>query len=339
MTTKPARTRNRLPALVVTATGLSLTLPVAADFRPLDDRDMGHITGQAGVTIELETKLNIERLSWQDEGTLSVNDLSLTGHNDSVLDNMKITLDIAGEGEVLEHGFSEIARRADAGLLDASDPDVADALARYSVNGEFGKEFNSGDLVIHLGATNTGDPTSLDDYLRAIDFQLEVGSLQTEGSEGSTTMFSDVLLKGYVGPTDLVIRNGGDSTKTLSNGTVVSGSELQLDTHFEVTDGSLNWEVADLIFLFNFAAVGIEGLQIHNRRGDDTTGHFGMAHATAKFAKGTSAASGKEGLSIHEVEFRADIDMPVFRIGPESIGSVSFTDFAITDTTLMVYGH
>lgn len=321
------------------AATLMVALPVSADFRPLDDRDMGHITGQAGVTIELETKLDIGRLSWRDEGTLSVNDLSLSGHDGSVLDNLQITLDIAGDGEVLEHGFSEIARRANAGLLDASDPDVADALARYSVAGEFGKQFNSGDLVIHLGAVNTGDPTSLDDYLKAIDFQLEVGSLQTEGSGGSTTLFSDVLLKGYVGPTDLVIRNGGDATRTLSNGNVVSGSELQLDTHFEVTDGSLNWDVADLIFIFNFAAVGIEGLQIHNRRGDDTLGHFGMAHATARFSRGTSAASGREGLSIHDVEFRADIDMPVFRIGPESIGSVSFTDFAITDTTLMVYGH
>jgi hypothetical protein len=39
------------------------------------------------------------------------------------------------------------------------------------------------------------------------------------------------------------------------------------------------------------------------------------------------------------VEFRADIDMPVFRMGDTSIGSVQFTDFAITNTNLMVYGH
>jgi len=64
-----------------------------------------------------------------------------------------------------------------------------------------------------------------------------------------------------------------------------------------------------------------------------------MAHATARLAKGTSAGSGKDGLSIHDVEFRADIDMPVFKIGGTSIGTVQFTDFAITDTTMMVYGH
>ncbi|MGF2733794.1 DUF6160 family protein [Marinobacter sp. DUT-1] len=320
---------------------LAMALPSLslAEFRALDDRSLSTVTGQSGVTIELETRLTMDSLTWTDEGSLSVNGVRLSGQNDTVLDNIKVTLDIAGEGEVLEHGFSEIARRADAGLLDASDPDVADALTTYSVNGEFGKQFGSGDLVIHLGAIDYGDPASLTDYLQAVDFELAVDSIVTSGSEGSATMFSDVLLQGYVGPTDLVIRNQGGNTRSLANGNLVSGSELQLDTHFEITSGSLNWEAADLILLFNFAAVGIEGLQIHNRRGDDTLGHFGMAHATAKLSRGTSAASGMEGLSVHDVEFRADIDMPVFRIGGASIGSVQFTDFAITDTTMMVYGH
>ncbi len=319
---------------------LSIPLHAAAEFRPMDDGALSGITGQAGVTIEMETKLNLDRLSWTDEGSLNVNGLRLSGQNDTVLDNMKLTIDIAGQDEVLEHGFSEIARRANAGQLDPnSNPDIADALATYNLGGSFGKKFNDGDLVIHLGATDYGDPTVLDDYLNAVDFELAVDSLTTSGTEGSATLFSNVLLQGYVGPTDLVIRNGGTSTRTLANGNTVSGSELELDTHFEITNGHLNWDAADLILIFNFAAVGIEGLQIHNRRGNDTLGHFGMASATAKLAKGTSAVSGKEGLSVHDVEFRADIDMPVFRVGPASIGSVQFTDFAITDTTMMVYGH
>ncbi|WP_252737942.1 DUF6160 family protein [Marinobacter salexigens] len=329
----------RTSTLSLWVLALSLPTTAMAEFQPLDDGALSGVTGQAGVTIELETKINIDHLAWTDEGTLRVNDMRLSGHNDTVLDNLKLTVDIAGTGEVLEHGFSEIARRADAGLLSTSNTDVADALAKYSMGSEFGKQFNSGDLVIHLGATDYGDPTSLTDYLQAVDFELEVGSITTTGSEGSATLFSDVLLQGYVGPTDLVIRNEGSSSKTLSNGNVVSGAELQLDTHFEVTDGSLNWDAADVILLFNFAAVGIEGLQIHNRRGDDTLGHFGMASATAKLSRGTGSVSGKEGLSIHEVEFRADIDMPVFKVGQVSIGSVQFTDFAITDTTMMVYGH
>ena len=320
---------------------LALSLPTAAmaEFRPLDDGTLSGVTGQAGVTIELETRIDIDRLTWTDEGSLNVNNMRLSGHNHTVLDNLKLTVDIAGAGEVLEHGFSEIARRANAGLLGTTNADVADALTTYSIAGEFGKQFNSGDLVIHLGATDYGDPTSLADYLQAVDFELEVGSITATGSEGAATLFSDVLLQGYVGPTDLVIRNAGGSNRTLSNGNVVSGAELQLDTHFEITNGSLNWDAADVILLFNFAAVGIEGLQLHNRRGNDTLGHFGMASATAKLSRGTGSVSGKEGLSVHDVEFRADIDMPVFKVGQVNIGSVQFTDFAITDTTMLVYGH
>ncbi|MBZ0334636.1 DUF6160 family protein [Marinobacter sp. AL4B] len=321
------------------AGGAALALPAFADFTPLTDSTLSSVTGQAGVTIELETKLNIDSITWTDEGSLSVNGFRLSGHNDTTLDNLKLTVDIAGDGEVLEHGFSEIARRAAAGQLDTSNPDVADALAKYSVGGRYGKAFNSGDMVIHLGATDYGDPTNLNDYLRAVDFELGIDSLTTSGSEGSANLFSNILLQGYVGPTDLIIRNGGTSTRTLGNGNTVSGSELQLDTHFEITNGSLDWDAADLIFIFNFAAVGIEGLQIHNRRGNDTLGHFGMASATAKLSQGTSAGSGKSGLSIHDVEFRADIDMPVFKVGGTSIGSVQFTDFAIKNTTMMVYGH
>ncbi|HLV78518.1 MAG TPA: DUF6160 family protein [Marinobacter sp.] len=331
-------------ASVLSASTLFITLglyaaPGLAEFQPLNDSALASVTGQAGVSIELETRLSLDSLTWTDEGSLGVNGLRLSGHDATVLDNLKLTIDIAGEGEALAHGFSEIARRADAGLIDTSNPDVADALARYAVSGGFGKTFNSGDLVIHLGAANYGDETSLEDYLRAVDFELEIDSITTSGSEGSTTLFSDVLLQGYVGPTDLVIRNGGTGTRTLANGNTVSDSELQLDTHFEITNGSLNWDAADVILIFNFAAVGIEGLRIHNRRGNDTVGHFGMAHATANLARGTSASSGKDGLSIHDVEFRADIDMPVFKVGGTSIGSVQFTDFVISDTTLMVYGH
>lgn len=48
-----------------------------ADFRPLDDAAMAAVTGQAGVSIELETKLSIDRLTWTDEGALSVNGLRM----------------------------------------------------------------------------------------------------------------------------------------------------------------------------------------------------------------------------------------------------------------------
>ncbi|MGB1476920.1 MAG: DUF6160 family protein [Marinobacter salsuginis] len=99
MTQSLACRRNTTPStLSLWVLALSLPLPAMAEFRPLDDGALSGVTGQAGVTIELETKLSIDRFSWIDEGSLNVNGLRLSGQNDTVLDNMKLTIDIAGDG-------------------------------------------------------------------------------------------------------------------------------------------------------------------------------------------------------------------------------------------------
>ncbi|MDX1459138.1 MAG: hypothetical protein R3276_16220 [Marinobacter sp.] len=345
------------------ATGLMLcmwTTTQAYGFESLGDGELSAITGQAGITIEddanflggtaqsggtsgltieLATKVDIGQIRYVDDAPLDINHLWLSGHNGSMLDNLKITLDVAGDGEVLDYGFSELARRGDQGVLDSSNPDVAAAMAAYSVGGDYGRQYEDGDLVIHVSPLDSGDPASIADYLYAVDFELGIDSVVTGGNADSTTMFSNILLQGYLGPTDITVRNAADETRILSSGTAVSGSELQISSHFLIDNGRVEWEVGDVILLFNLAAVGIEGLQIHNRRGDDMNGHFNMASVNANLSAGTSGTSGIDGLSIHDVEFRADIDMPVFRVGQQSIGAVHFTDFAITDSSMLVYGH
>jgi len=91
-----------------------------AEIRSLDDSAMGMITGQAGVTIELETKLNIDRFIYTDEGSLEINDISVGGTNRSdlfpelgvnlmgstaqendLLDNIRIEIDILGDGDAI----------------------------------------------------------------------------------------------------------------------------------------------------------------------------------------------------------------------------------------------
>ncbi|KPP97679.1 DUF6160 family protein [Marinobacter sp. HL-58] len=97
-------------------------LPAAAmaDIEMLDDSAMGDITGQAGVTIELETKLNIDRFIYTDEGSLEINDIFVGGTNRSdmfselgvnlmgstaqendLLDNIRIEIDILSDGDAL----------------------------------------------------------------------------------------------------------------------------------------------------------------------------------------------------------------------------------------------
>lgn len=105
---QPCRRPTRSTALSLWALALCLPATAMAEFQPLDDGTLSGVTGQAGVTIELETKINIDRLTWTDEGSLNVNNMRLSGHSNTALDNLKLTVDIAGTGEVLEHGFQTL---------------------------------------------------------------------------------------------------------------------------------------------------------------------------------------------------------------------------------------
>lgn len=89
-----------------------------AEIHMLDEHTMGNITGQAGVTIELETKLNIDRFIYTDEGSLEVNDISVGGTNrtdlfaemgnnltglgpSDLLDNIRINIDVLNDGDAV----------------------------------------------------------------------------------------------------------------------------------------------------------------------------------------------------------------------------------------------
>ncbi|MCK0165267.1 DUF6160 family protein [Marinobacter sp. S6332] len=87
---------------------------VMAEIQRLDDSMMGDITGQAGVSIELETKIDIGRFLYFDEGALAIENISIGGAertdffgfngisgstaNDR-LDNIRIDIDVLADGD------------------------------------------------------------------------------------------------------------------------------------------------------------------------------------------------------------------------------------------------
>ncbi|MCE0757595.1 DUF6160 family protein [Marinobacter sp. G11] len=112
-------------ALVLAMAGLPFV--AQADLKPIDDAQMGSITGQAGVTIELETRVDIGEFRYTDEGSLSIKDISIGGANTTelfteirdadqygeanhnllfgetsdLIDNIKINIDIADDGDAI----------------------------------------------------------------------------------------------------------------------------------------------------------------------------------------------------------------------------------------------
>jgi len=152
-----------------------------AELKALDDSAMGELTGQKGLTIDLETKYTIGEFAYEDAGMVVFKDLSLgantdtTLHNinaDGLLDNIRITIDVAGSGadttvgpvastdHVLTYANSEIIDLAGLHVQAFSNGDTGMLNAAGGVDTKSGndighkKTYGDGDLVIHLGFTD-----------------------------------------------------------------------------------------------------------------------------------------------------------------------------------------
>ncbi|MCH8499061.1 MAG: DUF6160 family protein [Marinobacter sp.] len=123
-----------------------------AGMKALDDVAMGNVTGQAGVTIELETKVDIGEFRYIDEGYLSVTNISLGGGTvqrdangnvtgvSGLLDDLLINIDIEADGDAV----------IDVHSISGQPIDYAMAIGSVSLNSVDG----SGDST--LLATNIG---------------------------------------------------------------------------------------------------------------------------------------------------------------------------------------
>ena len=137
-----------------------------ADLKALDDSAMGNVTGQAGVTIELETRVSIGEFTYTDDGTFAVSGIELGGSTAS--------------------GLASAANAPTAGNL----------LDRLAI--EIDVE-SDGDAVIHVASLdeNNGQPVP-------IDWGVSVDSMSLRGTGGeNTTLVSDMKAWGLLGALDI----------------------------------------------------------------------------------------------------------------------------------------
>lgn len=159
-----------------------------AELKALDDTLMGEMTGQAGLTIDIETKWTLGEFMYKDGGSVVIQNINLGGStnaadnvasaNGGYLDNIRLTIDVAGAGNgttlgdnYLNFGFSNIiglaaihayAGNTDVGLLSAAgavDPRGPVDVLRLDAAGaalkiDRSKFFGDGDLVIKSGFTD-----------------------------------------------------------------------------------------------------------------------------------------------------------------------------------------
>lgn len=292
---------------------------LALAVEPLSEQEMGGTYGQAGLSIEAASKLSIGEVAYQDRGFIAISDIKLGGAtNDSALDNLLITVDIAGDGSDLAPGELGQAHFADV---------VNPAFVRDIPEDNLASQVSDGDLVIKLRrADNSQD---------WIDFGLSIGNISLAASSeqnylgdlanhDGTQLISNLDITGDIGLVDLIVK--GNENK------------VYINTYFSA-NGQLNMP---------FVGTSM-GFELHNRRGasrmtpatastTSSTGRASFAHLQSEVGSATNAA-GQDALSLNLRDFSGDLDLNNITMGTApSIGDVYMTDISIS-ANKVVYGH
>jgi len=208
---------NKLALMVAVSAASS---GVMAEFQLMDDSGMKDVTGQAGLTIDVENQWEIGEFAYQDAGYLLIQGLRMggnslgngTGTAGDLLDNLRLEIDIAGDGtggnNELAYGFSNMRDIAqtylDKGNSGTDFTNVAAGIdsTRGDIAIDDKKVYGDGDLVIHFDFTDgwaseggyaaydTAGRFASDDYAtaeevleHAVDFRLEIDAIGLAASD------------------------------------------------------------------------------------------------------------------------------------------------------------
>jgi hypothetical protein len=297
-----------------------------ADLKALDDSTMGNVTGQAGVTIELETRVSIGEFTYKDEGTFAVSGIELGGSSVSssgttnplggeLLDNLKIDIDIADDG----------------------------------------------DAIIHVGSLQTYDHDNdpgTEEITAPIDWGMTAQSMELRGNNNEkTTLISNLDAWGNLGALDIRV-DTDDVAGYADSGT------LNLDAAFTVEEMSFNADFLALGVSgmsiksseAGGATLGDAGLAAIFGEPDPAGGltaesqrkiglaKAGFAIVSLDVYKGNNlAAAGSvnaksDVLRVDVTDVLMDINIAETTIGGTNIGTIGIDNLHISDTRLAVYG-
>jgi uncharacterized protein DUF6160 len=364
-------------AIALSALGM-MPFNTSAELVSLDETQLSMVRGQAGLTIDIETKYTIGEFEYVDAGSMFIRGMSLGGINGGYLDNLRARVDISDGSEYLLAGFADMAMLATMGKLDSNEADVAWALNEYVDGaGNLGKQIGDGDLLIHVSSVDYGidlfspeDPAEYAANLaatkNAVDLKVTESEFGLRSSDGlvETVLTSNFSVEAYLGYLDIHITNDGNGQHEGASdgepeGILIGDSYIGFDVKFRVEDLDVdNTNNATNTFISrNVTQPGLtlRDFRIHNERGLDTLGSFGYASVKQKWgsasnilpgmdvlsAAPTSTAERVDGMAIYDINVRWDWDLPHIQFGDTdtSIGEVYLTDFIIYDTSIVMSAH
>jgi hypothetical protein len=220
-----------LKKVALVAAVSALSSGAMAELSMLDEDGLQAVTGQAGLTIDVESQWEIGEFAYQDAGYLLIQGIRMggnsmgngTGSGGTMLDNLRLEIDIAGDGtdgdNELAYGFSNMRDIAqdyvDEGNADTTFADIAGGIdsTRGDLAVDDKKTYDDGDLVIHFDFTDgwhsaggyetykNANRFTTDDYHtaehileHAVDFRLEIdaiGLASTDYELGSAGLDTD----------------------------------------------------------------------------------------------------------------------------------------------------
>ncbi len=290
-----------------------------AELQAMDDSMMGNVTGQAGVTIELETQVSIGQFTYTDEGTFAVKDINLGGALTSSSQSAADYAAASGAGALLDQLKIDI--------------DIAD----------------DGDAIIHVGSLQTdgsGNPVP-------IDWGFTAGSMELDGNGGeNTVLVSNMDAWGLLGALDIVVDtddvDGQAGTGTLNIDAAFTVNEMSFDVEFlgiGVRGMTINSSEAGGETL---GAAGLAAIFAEDPTAPTAAEQRKIGLAQAGFAivgldvykgSGLGASTATDVLRVDVEDVLMDINVAETVIGGASIGTIGIDNLHISNTKLAVYGH
>lgn len=298
-----------------------------AELTAMDDSAMGNVTGQAGVTIELETQVSIGQFKYTDEGSFNVNDIELGGAG--LITGANPVFDTTGDGT---------PDTAATGLLDDLSIDIDIAA--------------DGDAVVSVH-TISGLP---------IDWGFTASSMTLEGTAGeSTTLVSGMSAWGMLGKLDIRVDTedaatnlGGTGDGSLNIDTAFTVNNMQFDVPF-LAVGIRGMSITGAGANFDYDGDGNTFADGNETDGEvisadltvtdptSTEGKIALGFANVNLdvykGNGLGASAATDVLRVDVNNVVMDVNMDSVLIGGTSIGSVALDNLHVQNTRLAVYGH
>lgn len=286
-----------------------------AELTSIDDSMLADMTGQAGISIELDTAVTIGSLIYTDTdghaaggnvaGSIAVNGIAFGGAtvaggvlatDDARFDNIKIDIDVDANAGIVMH------------------------LAAVDVTGA-------------LTGTNTAD------------FGLHVDSVTSSAAAGAITLASNIDIAGNLGPVDININNvgTGDLINVTAYFEVVDGG-MDVDvmglgiSNLTIGQDS-NPFAADTTY--GTAGLGLEAVGTGDDNWAKVAMTIGTGSTTVTDPAATTTYDNVLEVTITEMsmDITADLTMGDNAGTALELGSIAINDLDMSSTALKIYGH